>query len=157
MERNKLTVRETKDITEIKSVLCHPVIYDCISDDNCPTSDKFEPPMGAQYIAGYVDNDIIGLMIYHRVTEGLKCHIQVLPEYRKLYSREFAQMALKFGEAKNATIFSEIPVCYPNVIKIAKEFGFKQIGIIRENYLKNGINFDVIKFRKGHGICNINT
>ena len=148
MERNKLIVRETKDHEEIKQVLCHPVIYDCISDDNCPTADKFEPPESAQYIAGYVDNDIIGLMIYHRVTEGLKCHIQVLPEYRKLYSRKFAQMALKFGEAKNATIFSEVPTLYPNVIEFAKEFGFKQIGNIRDSYTKKGMVYDVIQMRR---------
>ena len=142
---------EIKNIEEIKKVLCRPVIYDCISDDNCPSSDQFDPPIVAQYIAGYVDSDIIGIMIYHKVTGGLKCHIQVLPEYRKKYAREFARMALN-REAKNV-IYSEIPVCYPNVISFAKEFGFTETGSIENNHLKDGVNYDVIKLRKENGVC----
>jgi len=141
-----LYIKETKDVNEIKKVLCHRDIYNCIADDNCPDSSEFEPPMDAQYIAGYVDSDIIGLMIYHKVTGGLKCHIQVLPEFRKKYAREFARIAL--GEAKNAIIYSEIPTCYPNVISFAKEFGFTETGIIKDSYPKNGVNYDVIEMRR---------
>lgn len=139
-----MKVIETKDLEDIKKVLCHPEIYRCISDDYCPESSEFEPPLSARYIAGYVDGDIIGLMIYHNMKEGLKCHIQVLPEYRKEYAREFAEMVL----VKDVDVYSEIPACYPNVIRFAKSFGFKEIGTIKDSHLKNGVNYDVIKFRK---------
>lgn len=145
-----MEVRETKNIDEIKEVLCHPEIFPCISDDNLTYSGDFEPPItdDIQYIAGFVDGDIIGIMIYHKVTGGLKCHIQVLPEYRKKYARQFARIAIEFGEAKNSIIYSEIPTCYPNVIKFAKEFGFTETGSIIEDYLKDGKKYDVIKMRK---------
>jgi len=142
-----MIIKETKDINEIKKVLCHPDIYGCIADDFCPESKDFEPPLEALYIAGYVDSDIIGLMIYHRLEDGLKCHIQVIPEYRKQYARQFARMALDIGEAKNSLIYSEIPTCYPNVIKFAKDFGFTEIGSIKDDYQKDGKLYDVIKLR----------
>lgn len=148
-----MIVVNTTNIDDIKTILCNPDIYDCISNDNCPSSEHFEPPKTAQYIAGYVDNKIIALMIYHKVEEGLKCHIQVLPEYRKKYAREFARIALEFGEAKNAIIYSEIPTCFPNVIRFAKEVGFTETGRIKESYPKNGMKHDVIKLRKENVVC----
>jgi len=147
-----MIVEQTKDIDLIKSVLCRPDIYDVINDDNSGPAEDFEPPMDVLYVAGYVNDDIIGIMIYHEVTGGLKCHIQVLPEYRKKYAREFARMALNFGEAKNAILYSEIPDCYPNVINFAKEFGFNETGSIKGDYIKNGIAHDVIKMRKNNGV-----
>lgn len=147
-----MIVAETKNIAEIKSILCHPDIYYLINDDNSGSAEDFEPPMDVLYVAGYVNGDTIGIMIYHEVTGGLKCHIQVLPEYRKRYAREFARMALNFGEAKNAIIYSEIPVCYPNVISFAKEFGFNETGSIKGDYIKNGIAHDVIKLRMKNGV-----
>lgn len=143
-----MNVEETKDISEIKKILCYPEIYACISDDNSPPFDEYEPSLTATYVAGYVDSDIIGLMIYHTTEKGLKCHIQVLPEFRKEYAREFARMALEFGEAKNSSIYSEIPLCYPNVIRFAKSFGFTEIGIIKDNHLLDGVSFDVMVMRR---------
>lgn len=143
-----MNIKETRDIAEIKKILCYPEIYRCISDDNSPPLEEFEPPPEAIYVAGYVGSDIIGMMIYHKTEEGLKCHIQVLPEFRKKYAREFARMALEIGEAKNSSIYSEIPVCYPNVIRFAKSFGFTETGSIKEGHLLDGVKHDVMILRK---------
>jgi hypothetical protein len=143
-----LIVKETRSIAEIKKILCYPEIYKCISDDNSPPLNEFEPPSEAMYVAGYVGSDIIGMMIYHVTEEGLKCHIQVLPEFRKKYAREFARMALEIGEAKNSSIYSEIPICYPNVIRFAKSFGFTETGSIKDGHLLNGEQYDVVILRK---------
>lgn len=150
IQMSKVTIRETKDVAVIKSVLCNPDIYRCISDDNSPVPDDFEPPLDAEYIAGCVGDDIIGMMIYHERTGRLKCHIQVLPEYRKEYARQFARMAL--GRAKNATIYAEIPDCFPNVLAFAKSFGFEETGEIRSDYVRDGISHDVITVRLDNGV-----
>jgi hypothetical protein len=143
-----MIIKETREISEIKKILCHPDIYDCIGDDNSPPVEEFEPPSQAMYIAAYVDGDIIGLMIYHVTDKGLKCHFQVLPEYRSKYARKFARMALEFGEAKNSSIYSETPVCYWHIIRFAKSFGFVEEGVIKELYPLNGIKHDVMILRK---------
>jgi hypothetical protein len=143
-----MILKETRDIAEIKKILCCPEIYKCIGDDNSPPIDEFEPPSQAMYVAGYVDGDIIGLMIYHITEKGLKCHLQVLPEYRSKYAREFARMALEFGEAKNSSIYSETPVCYWHIIRFAKSFGFVEEGVIKDEFLLDGIRHDVMVMRR---------
>lgn len=144
-----MLVTETKDINVIKRVLCDPEIYELINDDSSPDMRDFEPPItdDIRYIAGFVKGDIIGIMIYHTINEHVKLHIQVLPEFRKEYAREFARIALEFGKAKNVIIYSEIPDCYPNVISFAKEFGFTETGSIKNDYIKNGVEHDVIIMR----------
>lgn len=149
-----MLVTKTDNITDIRKVLCHPEIYDCISGDDSPDICDFSPPIDAsiEYIAGYVEDDIIAIMVYHNINSELKIHIQVLPEFRKEYAKEFARIALKFGEAKNAIIYAEIPECYPNVISFAKEFGFQEYGSIKNGRVKKCVEYDVIKMRLHNGI-----
>jgi len=146
-----LNVKETRNISEIKKVLCHPDIYERSKDDYCPESRYFEPPEWATYIGGYLDDDIIGLMVYHTEDDGLKCHFQVLPEHR-IHAIQFARMALNFGEAKNASIYVEIPGCYPEVIFFAKGVNFKESGVIEKIHKKNGKFYNVTRLRRKHGI-----
>jgi len=144
--------RETKNIKEIKSILCHPEIYERISDDDSMAADEFEPPLDVEYIAGYVNSDIIGIAIYNDIKEGVKFHFQVLPEYRGKYSKTFARMALDVGRAKNASIYAEIPSCYPEVIKFAEYLSFKIVGNIEKHRKKFGKFHDVIILRLENGI-----
>ena len=147
-----MNVFETIDVEEIKSVLCHPEIYPCISQDGNPTADEYEPPMNVRYVGGYVDGVIMGIMIYHPYKDGLKCHVQVLPAFREKYAKEFGRIVLNFGEAKNAIIYADIPTCYPNVLAFAKGFGFEITGSIKDNYIRDGQSFDAITMRLNHGI-----
>jgi len=149
-----MIIHETNDANIIKSVLCHPEIYGCISCDESMPADEFEPPISSkiQYVAGFVDGAIIGLMIYHDVDDKVKCHIQVLPEYRKECAKKFARMALNFGKAKNAIVYAEIPVCYPNVLRFSKAVGFFETGRIIDGYAKNGENHNVIIVRLKNGV-----
>jgi len=147
-------VHEINDVHLINEVLCHPEIYGCISSDGSVPADEFRPPLSPkiQYVAGFVDGAIIGLMIYHDKVDKVKCHIQVLPEYRKEYAKEFARMALNFGKAKNAIIYAEVPECYPNVLKFSKEFGFTETGKIENDYIKGGKHHDVIILGLNNGV-----
>jgi len=145
-------VTETTDIDEIREVMCHPEIYPCISDDNSYKSIDFVPPMNVTYLAGYIDGMVIGLFIIDSTETNITVHIQVIPEFRQLYAKEFARMALQFGEVKNAVIYSEIPVCYQNVMRFAKSFGFEEYGLIKGDCFKDGILYDTIILRLDNGI-----
>ena len=137
-----MIVKETRSVLEIKKVLCRPDVYETINNDDCPPIDEYIPTSDAYYVGGYL-NDIFALMVYHYTDKGLKCHIHVLPEFRREYARQFTRMALKIGEAKNANIYTEIPECYPKVRNFAKKFGFKDSGTIEASFIKNGEAFDV--------------
>lgn len=131
-----------KEITpqEAKAILCHPEIYDTISDDNAPPADKFNPPSDCQYIGGFVKGELIAIMVYHEYKESIKCHVQVLPTHRADHAREFGTKAL--GLKEGLTIYADIPTIYPNVLKFAQSFGFKIIDNIEKTGIKNGIPFD---------------
>ena len=148
-----MIVRETKDLEEIKRILCNPEIYDCISDDHSPSLEEFEPPLfNVTYIGGYVENEIIGVMIYHNKRGQTYCHIQVLPKFRKEYAEEFAAKALNEQLKTNDVVWAEIPDCYQNVLRFAKSFGFQIVDVGIDDYLKNGelSNMNILRYQKLH-------
>jgi len=138
-----LIVKETTNLYDIKAVLCHPVIYDTISDDTCCAVKDFEPPISNeyQYIAGYVDNEIIGVLVYHSYLDGRECHVQVLPKYRKEHAKEFGEQALMFKGT--LPLYAEIPDLYQNVLDYALLNGFVIAGVKYNCYIKNGIDYPV--------------
>lgn len=136
------------DIDTIKAILCHPAIYPVISSDLAPNPEDYTPNMsGTVYLAGFVDDKVIGIMVYHECTDvALWCHIQVLPEYRKQYAAQFCNDAVDWAFAfLGATkIVAQIPVIYENVIQFAERCGFVREGINRKSHLKNGELVDQI-------------
>jgi len=137
-----LIIKEITNHDLIKSILCHPDIYKCIYHGDEISAEDREIEDGPQYIAGFVDGAIIGIVIYHICNGYIKSHIQVLPEYRKEHAIRFARMALNFGRAKNATVYAEIPERFPNVVSFAKRVGFTELGIKEGKYIlrrDNGI------------------
>ena len=142
-----MIVEETKNVDEIKAVLCDPRIYDVISDDESCPLEGFEPPIGDEfkYILGIVDREVIALMVYHELPEGQKIHIQVLPEHRKKHAVEFAKKALEFADKKR--VFAEISEKYQNVIKFAKAFGFVVVDKVPANHRKNNVVYDSVIMR----------
>ena len=112
-----MIVIKIENIDDIKRVLCNPSIYDTIADDSCPKIEDFEPPIDDKYlyVGGYVDNAIIGVMVYHKYLDGNECHVQVLPEHRKEHAKEFGEQSLKFCGTQ--PLYAEIPDLYKNGVK----------------------------------------
>ncbi len=127
----------------LKSVLCHPEIYDTISSDECPSIEDFEPPItdDYSYIVGYVKGEAIGVMIYHSYRDGNECHVQVLPHHRKEHAIEFGEQALNFRGT--LPLYAEIPDLYKNVLAFALLNDFKVIEVKENNYIKNGKTYNV--------------
>ncbi len=138
-----MIVRPTADIDDIKAILCNPAIYDTIADDNCPNIEGFEPPINNKYlyVGGYVDNEIIGLMVYHEYLDGNKCHVQVLPEHRKEHAKQFGEQSLKHRGTR--PLYAEIPDLYKNVLDFAILNDFKVIKRIDNGFIKDGVNYTV--------------
>lgn len=138
-----LTLQKTVDIDHIKTVLCNAAIYDAIGEDGSPSAEDFEPPITDDYlyIGGYVEDEIIALMIYHKYRDGNNCHVQVLPEYRKEHAINFGEQALKFRGT--LPLYAEIPTLYKNVLAFALMNNFKVIDVNENEYTKNGETYNV--------------
>ena len=138
-----MIVTATTNLADIKAVLCNPSIYDTITDDNSPNSEDFEPPINDNYlyIGGYVNNKIIGLMVYHEYLDGNECHVQVIPEHRKEHAKEFGEQSLCHRGTR--PLYAEIPDLYTNVLDFALLNGFKLIKRIDSGFIKNGKNYIV--------------
>tara|TARA_R110000787_G_scaffold179738_1_gene291779 strand:+ start:195 stop:629 length:435 start_codon:yes stop_codon:yes gene_type:complete len=138
-----LIVTITDNVSDIRAVLCNPAIYDTITDDNSPNIEDFKPPINDKYlyVGGYVDNEIIGLMVYHKYLDGNECHMQVLPEHRKDHAKEFGEQSLKHRGTQ--PLYAEIPDLYKNVLDFALLNDFKVIKRIDSGFIKNGVNHTV--------------
>ena len=148
-----MIIKECHNIDDIKAVLCRPEIYDTITDDNCPKLEDFVPPMNEEYtyIVGYVKGEPIGAMIYHKYRDGNKCHVQVLPEYRKEYAKKFGEQSLLFKGT--LPLYAEIPDLYKNVLDFALINNFKVIDVKESDYIKNGQTYNVNVLEFQDGIC----
>ena len=142
-----MIVKETDNIDDIKSILCNPAIYDTITEDNSPLAEDFTPIFEDHlYIGGYVKGEIIALMVYHKYLDGNKCHVQVLPEHRKKYAKEFGEQSLRFKGTR--PLYAVIPDLYQNVLDFSFLFGFKVIDKNIGSYVKNGksYNDNILRF-----------
>jgi len=148
-----LIVKQTTDRAEIKAILCHPVIYDTITADNCPNIEDYEPPINKdyKYIGCYVNSKIIGLIIYHEYLDGDEIHVQVLPEFRKEYAQKFLEQSLDLR--RTLTLYAEIPTLYTNVLRFALANNFEAIDEKENDYIKNGKTYNVKVLRCKDGIC----
>ena len=146
-----LVVKETIDEGEIRAILCNPTIYDTIASDECPAINEFEIPFdNHRYIGGFVNGEIIALMVYHTYKDGNKCHVQVLPEHRKEYAQKFGEQSLMYRGTQ--PLYAEIASLYQNVLDFALTFGFETVDKKIADYKKNGLLYDTYIMRFNDGI-----
>jgi hypothetical protein len=142
----------TTDVALISSIMTNPDIWSTVAEDG-QSPDKYDPEAHAvcwlemRNAAGIV----VGLYSLE-VKNGamLEIHAQVLPEYRKEYSRETGLAALRwvYNEAPDSyqKLTAQVPDIYPNVIKFLLSFGFHREGRLAKSYRKNGELHDLHVF-----------
>jgi hypothetical protein len=137
-----MIIKETNNREDIESILKHPIIFDCINDDNSCDIDNFTPPISDsyRYVGGYVKGVIIALMVYHDTEHETECHVQVLPEYRKEYALEFGEQSLNFRGTR--PLIAEIPDLYRNVLAFAESQGF-EVYDRKGDFVKNGVSYPI--------------
>lgn len=127
-----MIIKETVDLTEIKSILFHDDIFDLARDDIEVSKKEFEPPISANvmYVGGYCDDEIFGLSCFHIFRDGLKFHPNVLKKFRLQYGRDFIKRSVDMIKCR---LYIEIPNDRRDLFNFAKKLGFK---IIDENLNK---------------------
>jgi hypothetical protein len=136
-----MMVKETVNMDDIKSVLCHPEIEDRITSDKEDrlTIDTLPLNENYRYIAGYIKDIVFGLCIYCKKQDVTIVHFQVLPDYRKKYAKKFAVKSLDFRG--KSPLFAVTPNCYKAVINFALNIGFEVYGVHDEVFTKNGKSY----------------
>jgi hypothetical protein len=145
-----MIVKETTNQEQIRTILCNLLIYDTIASDDCPGVNDFDIPFdGHRYVGGFVNGEIIALMVYHTYKDGNKCHVQVLPEHRKEYAQKFGEQSLMFRGTQ--PLYAEIASLYQNVLDFALTFGFEVLDKTIADYKKNGQLYDtyILRFNDG--------
>lgn len=138
------------DDADIDAVLRHPEIWGRISSDESPKAQDWEISRRGVYLGGYVDGEVVAIMVFHEVGDSVgKCHIHTIPERRKEIAAEFAQGALEWYWTyfDHDRLLAEIPTLYPDVIGFAKKFGFEEVGIGQDPFLKSGQLYDKVILR----------
>lgn len=123
----------------VKSVLLHPDIFATIAED---AADDFEPDMEGSIWLAMLAPNLVGLYQIERLN-GItaQLHANVLPESRKAHSKATGWAALDWVMENLPDIhklIAVVPVIYPNVKAFTCSFGFREEGVNRESYLKNG-------------------
>ena len=131
-----------------KSCIREFLMSDGIREEIGYDGEEIEVPDDFTYIAGYNEEKMFGLCIYHSYRDSSIIHMNILPGYRKQYGRTFGRQCLDLGPE---TIYAEIPEDYQNVIRYSQSFGFKVI----EESTKNGLNVNILRLTRGKedGIC----
>ena len=136
--------RET-DKQVIYDVISHDGIFDCIREDGY--TDINIDTDATCFLSLKVDGDIGGIFIIEKLSSiEIQFHAQVLPEYRKEYTKKFMTMVYEWiiSETGFQKLSASAPSIYPNAANFCKRMGMIEEGINRLSWLKNGEIHDQI-------------
>lgn len=139
-----LEARLIDDVRLIKAFLRLPEIWETIGEDEPELSIDLENEF---YLGMFVDSRLIGIYVLEsRSSVCLQIHANVLKDYRRQYSKKTGEAALSFiiNQIPSCKkVVARIPSLYKNVYEFTKSFGFKDEGLNRLSYKKNGGLWDV--------------
>lgn len=130
--------------SEINKIIKEPTLYDRTTDDHCPDLedvDRYFQYDQWVFLGVYCEEKIIGLYYVHDSRWGPKIHYQVLPAYQQ-YAYWPCVRATKWFASVYGDLYTEIPTLYPNVIAFAEKVGFKRVTTMKNEHLKNGVEYD---------------
>jgi len=141
-----IKVAATTDDGLIKAVLGHPVIWKTVSDGDVKINDYPIDHNDTVWLVMSVDNSIIAMYNFESLNKvSIRIHAHVLPAYREEYSRQTGLEALRWvkdNESWVNKVIAEVPTLYPNVANFAISLGFKDEGLNRASYFKQGSIYD---------------
>lgn len=121
-------------------ILYDAEIWERITDDTCPTQDKFPIP-SLHYLGGYVDGRIVAVYSLHTeptYRNGWRMHFMVLKPYRYLSGDFFAA----FLALSPRPIRVVVPTLYRSILNFLMRFDFELYDINRGSYVKRGKKYD---------------
>ncbi len=148
-----IKLKKITDLKTIKKVLFSDCIWNRISEDEQTRKTfEFENKKNYLWLGVYLHNILIGMFFIHpKNNTTIQLHIHIFKKFREKYAFEAGKKMLSlfvndFPE-KYQKMIAEIPVIYKDVYYYSKKFGFKDEGLNRASFKKNGIIHD--QFRIG--------
>lgn len=144
-----VTAERIKDAGVVKQIMTHDSLWPLISDEGI-NQDDYAPNMDDCWLLMKSGEKTIGLYhIHSHNSVTLEIHAQVLPEYRKEYSQQTGEAALKWiiksAPENYQKVVARIPVPHMNVIKFTQSFGFQLEGLNRLADRVGGVLCDVVQ------------
>lgn len=137
-----LNIERTFNVDLIRAVVTEPRMWETVAEDNQePTN--YVPEVESECWLHVKDNmETIGLFQFKALNAiTLEVHPYILPEYRGKIANEAGRMHLQWF-ADNATRYKKlvgsIPTIYKNVKLYTLMLGYREEGINKSSYLKNG-------------------
>lgn len=111
-------------------------LWDCVSEDGA--EQPYKPDVDNEYWIGVYEEGLSGIYRLHALN-GVTWQIHALMIQRE-NSKLSGKMILEwfYNENIGHKLIAEIPVIYPNVYHFTKGQGFKDEGLNRESFRKNG-------------------
>ena len=133
-----LKATRTYDVEVIWSIVYQPELWACVAEDNPPT---FKPDVINEAWILITNNDeIVGCYNLHKLNGVTwQIHAFILPSKRE-HSKESGLSVLKWAldNLEFQKIEAVIPVIFPNVYHFTLNQSFKDEGLSRKSYMKNG-------------------
>jgi len=146
-----LSIERTYDVDLIEGVMRSPEIFAVTAEDGARLEDVTADPVGECWLQ-VVDEDgaVVALYNFHaRNSVTVEIHAHVMPYFRKRYSYETGILALTWlrdNAGRYKKVVAQIPAVYGNVIAFVKRFGFREEGVNRLSYVKDGVLMDQMLF-----------
>jgi hypothetical protein len=136
----------TFDDEGLRRAMVDPDMWATVAEDGHDPA-NYKPDVVAEcWLAMQVDGNVVAYyQLESRNTVTLEIHAQVLPEFRKEYSKATGEAALKWileNAPECQKVIAWVPSKYPNVRDFTLQFGFKVEGTNRKSYLKDGQLWD---------------
>ena len=144
----RLIAKRTYNTELITAVMTMPEMWETVAEDGA-IAEEYVPNVDDEcWIEMLADGELVGIYRIHAHNSVCaEIHAQILPHCRKEYGKESGETVLQwfFDNAPwYQKLVAQIPVTYPNVINFTKGQGFKEEGVNRSSYIKNGALVDQV-------------
>lgn len=141
-----IIAERTFDTKLIRSIMTQDDVWATVAEDG-QKKDDFIPFVESDcWLKMMLGNTCVGLFVFERLNKVLlDVHPAILPEYRGKIGHYAGVEHLRWiyeNEPACQKIVASIPVIYKHVKLYANMLGYRNEGINRKSYMKNGILHD---------------
>lgn len=141
-----MILKRTKDLTAIKSFMMKPEVYALASEDGASLEPEFTESGREVWLLAVEDNAVIGLVHSH-LENGTAAwfHPYILRSHKKEYLslvKLFLEWFSEYFPLEIQKLNAYIPTYAKKAYEVAMSAGFKDEGLNRMSYMKNGQLWD---------------
>lgn len=138
-----MIVKEIKDLEDAREIMFNPSILALLEDDD--NKINYLPVKDCKYIGCYIENRIVGFVMYELVNGLNYAHICMLEGYRGSTAMRFARKAINFRVSD--IIYTNMDESLKHIANFASGFGFKLYKTINNAIKKDGIKLDLLIYK----------